>query len=101
MGLVKGVGANSFAPYNSITRQDVCTMLYRYLTEYMSYDLTASTGKFKDDEYIADYASTAVYCMKKIGVVQGDNNGNFNPTAPATRAEIAIMFSNLYQWMNR
>ncbi len=101
MGLVKGIDENTFAPYNYITRQDICVLIHRYLTEYMSYDLSASTSKFTDDGNISDYAKTAVYAMKKIGVVKGYEDGSFNPHGYATRAEIATIFTNLYQWMNR
>lgn len=101
MGLVKGIDENSFAPYNYITRQDICVLVHRYLTEYMSYDLSTSTSTFTDDGSISDYAKTAVYAMKKIGVVEGYEDGSFNPHGYATRAEIATIFTNLYQWMNR
>ena len=101
MGLVKGIDENTFAPYNYITRQDICVLIHRYLTEYMSYDLSTSTSKFTDDGNISDYAKTAVYAMKKIGVVNGYEDGSFNPHGYATRAEIATIFTNLYQWMYR
>lgn len=101
MGLVKGIDDNTFAPYNYITRQDICVLVHRYLTEYMSYELSTSGSTFTDDSNISDYARTAVYAMKKIGVVKGYEDGSFNPHGYATRAEIATIFTNLYQWMNR
>ena len=101
MGLVKGIDDNTFAPYNYITRQDICVLVHRYLTEYMSYELSTSGSTFTDDSSISDYARTAVYAMKKIGVVKGYEDGSFNPHGYATRAEIATIFTNLYQWMNR
>lgn len=101
MGLVKGIDENTFAPYSYITRQDICVLVHRYLTEYMSYNLSTSSSKFTDDGNISDYAKTAVYAMKKIGVVNGYEDGSFNPHGYATRAEIATIFTNLYQWMYR
>lgn len=100
LGLVKGVDSSSFAPNNYISRQDICVLIHRYLTEYMSYDLSSATGTFTDDASISEYAKTAVYAMKKIGVVKGYEDGSFNPYGYATRAEIATIFANLYQWMN-
>lgn len=100
LGLVQGVSSSSYAPYSYISRQDLCVLIYRYLTEYMSYNLSSTTGTFTDDEDIADYAKTAVYAMKKIGVVKGYEDGSFYPFGNATRAEIATIFTNLYQWMN-
>lgn len=101
MGVIKGITENKYGPYNYISRQDICVLLYRYLTEYMSYNLSTSTSKFTDDAAIASYARTAVYAMRKIGVVNGYDDGGFYPQGYATRAEIATMFTNLYQWMNR
>jgi hypothetical protein len=99
-GIINGVTSTSFAPTANITRQDICVILYRYLTSYEGKTLTASTSKFKDDSKISSYAKTAVYAMRNIGVVQGDTNGNFNPLKSATRAEVATMFMNLYNWMH-
>ena len=33
----------------------------------------------------------------ELGIVQGDNNGNFNPDKPATKAEVATMIAKLYE----
>ncbi len=100
MGIVQGYGDGRFGPDYYISRQDICVLMYRYLTEYMSYDLSSTTTTFKDDSSIADYAKTAVYAMKKIGVVNGYQDGNFYPNFYATRAEVATMFANLYRWIN-
>jgi hypothetical protein len=100
-GIINGVTSSQFAPNNAITRQDICVILYRYLTSYLGKSISTSVGTaFKDNSQISSYAKSAVYAMKNIGVVQGDTNGNFNPTAYATRAEVATMFMNLYNWMN-
>jgi hypothetical protein len=100
-GIINGVSSTSFAPNSSITRQDICVILYRYLTSYLGKSLsTSASSTFKDNSKISSYAKNAVYAMKNIGVIQGDTSGNFNPTAYATRAEVATMFMNLYNWMN-
>lgn len=100
MGVVQGFGDGTFGPNYYITRQDICVLLYRYLTEYRGYTLSSTTSTFHDDKDIAGYAKTAVYAMKKIGVVNGYENGYFYPNDYATRAEVATMFSKLYNWMN-
>jgi hypothetical protein len=100
-GIINGVTSTSFAPNSSITRQDICVILYRYLTSYLGKSLsTTASTTFNDNSKISSYAKNAVYAMKNIGVIQGDTSGNFNPTAYATRAEVATMFMNLYNWMN-
>jgi len=49
----------------------------------------ADASAFGDDESIADYAKTAVYAMKKAGIINGVDKKNFAPGASATRAEAA------------
>ena len=100
MGVVQGFGDGTFGPNQFISRQDICVLMYRYLTEYMSYELSSTTTTFGDDDSIAGYAKAAVYAMKKIGVVNGYEDGNFYPNYYATRAEVATMFANLYHWIN-
>lgn len=41
-----------------------------------------------------DYAYKHIKKLKDYGVVNGDENGNFNPDAPITRRDAAIMIAN-------
>ena len=70
--IMNGVSGTTFGPNESITRQDICVMLYRYLTNYVGRSLSAaSSDKFSDDAKISSYARDAVYAMQNIGVVGG------------------------------
>jgi len=53
-------------------------------------DVTTNHWAYKDIEK-----------LKKLGVVKGDNNNNFNPDKPVTRAEVATMLSRLYDVLKR
>ena len=76
-------------------------MLYRYLSNYSGRSLSTSRGTvFTDDSSISSYAKDAVYAMKNIGVIGGYSDGSFHPRGYATRAEVAVMFQRLYEWMN-
>ena len=98
-GLMNGVSNTSFAPKSEISRQDICVMMYRYLTNYLGRELSSQSSTFKDDSSIAGYAKTAVYAMKNIGVVNGYQDGTFRPRGSATRAEVAKMFASLYNYL--
>ena len=98
-GLMSGVSASSFAPTQNIRRQDICVLLYNYLTSYLGRSLSSTAGTFTDDAKIDAYARTAVYAMKNIGVVNGYSDGSFQPKGYATRAEVATMFGNLYSYL--
>ena len=97
--IMNGVSSTSFAPNSSITRQDICVMLYRYLTNYAGKSLSTTATSFTDDSSIASYAKNSVYALKNIGIVNGYTDGSFKPTGYATRAEVAVMFQRLYEYV--
>ena len=90
-GIVNGIEDNFFGIGYNITRQDICVLIYRafYAGE------TADDADCNDFGEVSDYAKTAVSVMYKNGILQGDDDGNFNPKQSATRAEVAAIFSRL------
>ena len=83
--IVFGTDENSFGIGTNITREQMAAMCARVMT--VSSDRTVEN--FADDADISDYAKESVMLMKKMGIINGDENGNFNPKAYATRAEAA------------
>ena len=98
-GLARGISDTQFGANRYIRRQDICLLLYEYLTSYLGRDLSSVAGTFTDDASISAYARTAVYAMKNIGVVSGYKDGSFRPGGYATRAEVATMFESLYEYL--
>ena len=45
--------------------------------------------EFVDRDDISDYAKESVMLMKRLGVISGNENGEFKPKDFATRAEAA------------
>ena len=99
-GIVTGTSDTTFSPRGAISRQDICKVLYEYLTDYKGMSLPTGSAGFKDAAKVSSYARTAVNAMAAIGVITGDQNGNFNPTTAATRAEVAAIFMRLDQYLN-
>lgn len=80
---------------NAATRQDVAVMFGRALSE--KYDIYAGTGvNYNDVWRISDEAMPYVDLLTRLGIVSGDDKGNFNPTANITRAEMAVMMNKTY-----
>lgn len=80
---------------NPATRQDVAVMFGRALSE--KYDIYAGTGvNYNDVWRISDEAMPYVDLLTRLGIVTGDDSGNFNPTANITRAEMAVMMNKTY-----
>lgn len=94
-GIINGMSTTSFGSELPVTRQDLCVMLYRYLTEYLGKSVSAGSKTFADEGKIKSYATTAVHALANIGVITGYPDGSFKPTEYATRAEVATMFMKL------
>ncbi|MDL2300204.1 chitobiase/beta-hexosaminidase C-terminal domain-containing protein [Clostridiaceae bacterium OttesenSCG-928-D20] len=95
IGVSSGKTSSTFAPYEGISRQDMCLQMYNYAQKYkLSLGAVNAEKKFKDDASIPSAYKTAVYEMQKAGVMVGDDKGNFNPASTATRAEVAQVMMN-------
>ena len=81
-GVTVGVGENRFAPNKTITRQDFCTMLYRYIQkEGIEIPHDADVG-YADRGSVAAYARDAVDFCYAAGLVSGPRTP---PPAPRSR----------------
>ena len=94
-GIVLGNGSG-FAPNDNITREQIATILYRYM-KYLGFDVSAKgdLNKFKDGKDVSSWAQDAMLWAEKVGLFQGDDNGNLNPRSNATRAEVATLLQRL------
>lgn len=91
--VVSGYGNGRFGVNDSITRQDVAAVLWRY-----EGSPAASAQDFADESSIASYASAAVDWARANGIISGKGNNRFDPRSNATRAEIATMIMNYAQY---
>ena len=90
-GIVNGLGENTFAPMNTLTREQLVTMLYRY-AEAEGYDVSAAAdlSGYPDADKVQTYAQEAMSWAVAEGIVEG-MDGNLNPAGSATRAQIATI----------
>ncbi|MBR3639556.1 MAG: S-layer homology domain-containing protein, partial [Clostridia bacterium] len=96
-GVVNGKTATEFDPDGDITREEFATMLYRYTD---AEDLTlpeTRDGEPVDADEVSDYAADAVDNMYKGEVVNGRENGEFDPDDDITRAETAAMMNRFLE----
>ena len=95
-GIVDGVGGGRFAPNQAITREQLATMLYRYMTYRGFVRSTGSPEGFSDSGSIAGWAREAMGWAVANRLVQGYPNGSVQPKEGATRATTATMIARLY-----
>ena len=104
-GFVGGDGSGKFYPVNNMTRQDVFTLVWRFLGKPVApKDFVLEELSFTDVANISDYAYDAVEYFVSEGILAG-NGGLLSPKNEITRAEIAMLLSNcmdsdLVHWIN-
>lgn len=99
-GITTGTDGGRFAPTMKITREEMATMIYRYV-QISGKTLPAKNAPvtFADANLIDGWAQTAVSIMQQAGIIDGNvTNGRytFDPKVPASREECAKMLSILY-----
>lgn len=90
-GIVNGIENDFFGVGYDITRQDICVLIHRAFFAGQ----TAEDANCNDFAEISDYAKQAVSVMYEKGILNGDDDGNFNPKKSASRAEVSAIFSRL------
>ncbi len=93
--IINGLGDGTFGIGKSVSREDLCVMLYRAANPDKLESPKALT--FTDADRISDYAKDAVEFMYSIGAISGYPEGGFVPQGNCTRAEAAKI---MYAFMN-
>lgn len=101
-GIVLGYGDNTFRPNQNITREQLATILYRYI-EYKGkgfvgnwdYDL-----RYSDVSDISAWALEAVSYLTLKNIIVTENTSVLNPDADASRAEAAVCLHRLCEFLD-
>lgn len=86
-GYITGYPDGSFHPDDTITRADICTIVYRCIKDSLANKSVPS--QFFDDASIPQYAKDAVYALAGNNIINGIGNNSFSPASYATRAQTA------------
>jgi uncharacterized repeat protein (TIGR02543 family) len=97
--VVRGYSSTTFAPGDTVTRQQMAAILYRY-AKYKGYDVSAGgesdLSGYGDAEKVSDYAKPALAWAVSTGLVMGSEN-NLMPASGATRAQVAAILQRFAQ----
>lgn len=93
-GIVNGMSKTEFAPNQSITREQLAAMLFRY-AKYKGYDTSASADLFQyeDMDQVSDYAEEAMAWAVAEGLITGMSDTVLNPAGTATRAQVSVILT--------
>ena len=96
LGIMNGTDTGEFNPTDAISRQEMAVALYNLINKkkYGFTNKNAAT-KYADDSKIASWARTAVYDLRKKGIMNGDDLNKFNPTLKISRQETAVALNNI------
>lgn len=94
--IVEGRGNGIFDPHTSVTREEMCTILDRYLVASgLTAKLTKTPATITDMDTVSSWAKAAVEDCVDYGVIYGYPDGTFLPKATATRAHVAALLYRL------
>lgn len=94
-GIVLGVGDKKFAPNQTMTREEMATILDRYIEKTSKVYSGGQEQSFKDQGNIASWAKDSVKRMTKAGILEGTDQGKFEPKANFSRSELATVIYRL------
>jgi len=87
--ITAGTSATTFSPNTLINREQCAAMLFRTINGLKpdgDYNIDG-VKDFPDQAYISDWAVNATKYMYKIGIIKGDESGNFMPKASTSVQE--------------
>lgn len=105
-GIIKGYDENTFAPDDTLTREQAVTIIYRYCQhELLGTEEITSPGydNFKDKDEVCDWAKEAFQWAYAHNIINGrpkDDDIILAPHDTLTRAEFAQMLTNMADEVN-
>ncbi len=108
-GVVTGTSADTFSPYDTVTREQIAAVFYRY-AQTKGLDMTVDEGwdlsqtSYNDKDEISDYALTPMnWCFNRhIMFIHSTNGYEYSicPKIAPSRADTATMFFNFSYVLN-
>ncbi|MDP5274703.1 S-layer homology domain-containing protein [Chengkuizengella axinellae] len=103
-GIILGYEDNTFKPNDLITREQAAAMIYRAM-ELVQYDKSklnenlVAKNQFADYDAVSDWAKDELEVMTQAGIIGGKTENTIEPSANATRAEVAVMIARFLQFV--
>ena len=94
-GVIGGYSNGKFGVGDNITREQVATILYRYVGSPNVSSVDSTLSKFSDVKKISGFAKTPLAWAVQNGVISGMADGRAAPVEGASRAQIAVIITNM------
>lgn len=97
-GVTTGTSAATFAPDDTITREQMAAMIYRYASSAgVTLPKTRDAVRFSDASGFSGWAIEAIDALTRAGILDGVGAGRFAPQESATREQACKMLALLLQ----
>lgn len=97
-GVAGGYGNGKFGPNDSVTREQMVTILWRY-AQYKGYDVSVGEDtnilSYDDATTVAQYAIPAMQWACGAGLINGVGSGMLLPHGNASRAQVAVILMRM------
>ena len=92
VGITNGTSASTFSPKAQLTRQQLATILYRYVSwQGLDDGLRNGLTYFTDYSSVGKSYQTGMRWAVAHAVIRGTNSDRLSPRGTCTRAELAVM----------
>ena len=106
-GIAGGYGDGRFGPEDTLTREQMVAMLWRY-AKYKGYDVSIGEDtnilSYGDALDISEYAVSAMQWACGSGILSGQRSAEgtvLNPTGNTTRAQLSVVLMKFDQWVKQ
>ncbi|MBQ5995998.1 MAG: S-layer homology domain-containing protein [Clostridia bacterium] len=94
-GIIAGYANGKFGVGDNITREQICTILYRMFDSPSVSNVSGTLAGFSDRRFVSSFATNAVAWAVQNKIISGMSDGRLAPTSTASRAQIAMIMLNL------
>lgn len=94
-GIVEGLTETTFGPTESISRQQMATILYRFALYNGAAAVTEASLSYDDAASVADWAGLGVTYCSDEGIMNGVTGNLFDPAGTANRAMGATVMTRI------
>ena len=97
LGIINGYEDGSARPDQTLTREEMATVVSRLLISFGEEPVTAETVWYWDHTKVSDYAKPHVRNLMERGIMTGMGDHYFEPKKPVTRAQAAVILYRLWE----
>lgn len=97
-GIITGESEDYFGVGKEITREQIATIVYRFLSK-QGLDDVGDKIEFVDAQDISEYAKEAVSMLAKNQIINGYGDNTFRAKNNATRAEATVILARIYEML--